>query len=204
MMIASYSVAGGAAHTGTVIETINGGGYTYMHVEENGKEFWIAGPKMQVRSGAKISFSEQVWMSNFNSKALGRTFDRILFVGGVKVASSESKASKAKTSSPQKAAAPATTYTIKEIFSKKDKLKGQMIRVRGNVVKVSEAIMGHNWVHIQDGTGGEGSDKLIFRAKGQTASVGSTITAQGRFETDKDFGFGYFYPVIVEEASFTK
>ncbi len=198
MMIASYSVAGKPSHTGTVIETINGGGYTYMYVEEDGKEFWIAGPKMQIKSGAKISFSEQVWMSNFNSKALGRTFDRILFVAGVRAVSSESKV---KASSPPKAA---KTYTIKEIFSKKDKLKGQMVKVRGNVVKVSEAIMGHNWVHIKDGTGDEGSDKLVFRAKGQTASVGSTVTAQGRFETDKDFGFGYFYPVVVEEASFTK
>ena len=202
MTIASYSVAGKPSHTGTVIETVNGGGYTYMHVEEDGKKFWIAGPQVRIRSGTKISFSEQVWMSNFNSKALGRVFDRILFVGSVKVASSGSEA-KVQTASSSKGAA-AKTYTIKEIFSKKDKLKGQMVKVRGNVVKVSEAIMGHNWVHIKDGTGGEGSDKIIFRSKKQTASVGSTITAQGRFETDVDYGFGYFYPVVVEDASFTK
>ncbi len=174
-----------------------------MHVEEDGKEYWIAGPQMHIKSGVKVSFTEQVWMSNFNSKALGRTFDRILFVGGVIVASSESKAQAA---SPSKGAdaVVAKTYTIKEMFSKKDKLKGKMVRVRGNVVKVSEAIMGHNWVHIKDGTGDEGSDKLVFRSKKQTASVGSTDTAQGRFETDVDYGFGYFYPVVVEDASFIK
>ncbi len=219
MIMASHSVAGNKSHTGTVIETVNGGGYTYMHVEEDGEKFWIAGPQVRIKSGTKISFMEQVWMSNFNSKALGRTFDRILFVGSVIVASSGPKAkaasppkvassgSKAKVqaASPSKGAdAAAKTYTIKEIFSKKDKLKGQMVRVSGKVVKVSEAIMGHNWVHIEDGTGGEGSDKLIFRSKKQTPSVGSTVTAQGRFETDVDFGAGYFYPVIVEDASFTK
>jgi hypothetical protein len=204
MMVASYSVAAKPSHTGTVIDTVNGGGYTYMYIEEDGEKFWIAGPQIYIKSGVTVNFLEQVWMSNFNSKALGRTFDRILFVGSVIVVSSEAK-EKVQVASPSKgAAAAAKTYTIKEIFSKKDKLKGQMVRVRGNVVKVSEAILGHNWVHIKDGTGGEGSDKIVFRSKKQTASVGSTVIAQGRFETDVDYGFGYFYPVVVEDASFTE
>ncbi len=201
MMLASYSIAGFVSHTGTVIETFDGGGYTYMHIKEDGKKFWIAGPKLKVKNGATVSFTEQVWMPNFKSKALGRTFDNLLFVSGVNIASSGSKTPAA---SQSKGIAAAKTYTIKEILSNKDKLKGQIVRVRGNVVKVSEAIMGHNWVHIKDGTGGEGADKLVFRSKKQTASVGSTLTAQGRFETDVDYGFGYFYPVVVEDASFTK
>lgn len=202
MIIASYSIAGAATHTGTVIETATGGGYTYMHIDEGGKKFWIAGPQALVKKGAKVSFSEQIWMSNFNSKALGRTFDKILFVSGIQVASTDSKVKVA--SSKGADAGAAKKYTVKDVFAQKDKLKGKMIRVSGKVVKVSEGIMGHNWVHVKDGTGEDGANKVIFRSKDQTASVGDSITAQGRLETDVDFGFGYFYNVIVEDSVFTK
>ena len=200
--IASYSIAGTGVHTGTIIETTTGGGYTYMHIEEAGKKFWIAGPQATVKKGTKVSFSEQIWMSNFNSKALGRTFDKILFVSGVQVASSQSGV-KVPSSKGANAGA-AKKYTVKDVFANKDKLKGKMIRISGKVVKVSEGIMGHNWVHVKDGTGEDGSNKVIFRSKDQTASVGSAITAQGRLDTDVDFGFGYFYNVIVEDSVFTK
>lgn len=205
IMTASYVMAGPATHTGVVLETAGGGGYTYLKINEKGNEFWIAGPETAVSKGAKVSFSEQVWMSNFTSKALNRTFDKILFVSGVEVASSASSKSKATASKP-KAVKPkaAKAYTIDEIYSNKSDLKGRLVKVRGNVVKVSENIMGRNWVHIQDGTGSEGANKLIFRTENATPELGSVVTAQGTVDTDKDFGFGYFYSIIVEDATFTK
>ncbi len=202
MIIALYSTAGAATHTGTVIETASGGGYTYMHIDESGKKFWIAGPQAPIKKGTEVSFSEQVWMSNFNSKALGRTFDRILFVNGVEIASAKAKVKVASSKGADTGAAK--KYTIKDIFANKKKLKGQMIRVSGKVVKVSEGIMGHNWVHVKDGTGDDGANKVIFRSKNETASVGDAVTAQGRLETDVDFGFGYFYKIIIEDSSFKK
>ncbi|MFQ5736099.1 MAG: hypothetical protein ACE5GY_04455 [Thermodesulfobacteriota bacterium] len=198
ILTASYAMAGPGTHTGTVIESITGGGYTYMKIEEGGKSFWIAGPQSSASKGEKVSFSEQIWMSNLKSKALGRTFDRILFVNGVQSASAAPAVSKGP------APAAAGTYTIEEVFSRKAELAGKVVRVRGKVVKVSNNIMNRTWVHIQDGTGGEGTNKIIFRSVNGTAKVGSTVTAQDRLETDRDFGFGYFYPVIVEDASFTK
>ncbi len=118
-----------------------------MHIEEGGKRFWIAGPQAEISKGSRVDFSEQVWMTNFESKALKRTFGKLLFVSGVQVASSAS-------GSP--AAGPASevvgTYTVEELFSKRDELNGRLVKVRGNVIKVSEAIMGRTWVHIQDGT----------------------------------------------------
>jgi hypothetical protein len=35
------------------------------------------------------------------------------------------------------------------------------------------------------------------------AEIGSIVTAEGRLETDKDFGYGYHYEVLVEDASFS-
>ena len=94
--------------------------------------------------------------------------------------------------------------TIEEIYANKEKLKGTTIKVRGKVVKVSTAIMGNNWIHIQDGTGEGDKNKIVFRSKKETATVGSEVVATGRLEVDVDFGMGYFYPVIVEETTFTK
>ncbi len=111
--------------------------------------------------------------------------------------------SSAAASSPAASSEAAGTYTIAEIYSRKSELKGRVVKVRGNVVKVSQNIMGRSWVHIQDGTGSEGSNKIVFRTRKEAPAVGSVVIAQGTLETDKDFGSGYFYPVIVEDSTFS-
>lgn len=237
IMSASHSAIA-AEHRGVVLDSVTGGGYTYMNIEENGEKFWIAGPQTSVSKGAEVSFSEQVWMPNFTSRALNRTFDKILFVSGVnggsgsvetgeegdgapvdeihsgagyapdaeepaadEEASSEEEATDEEESEP----APADgIYTIERLYKDADSIKGQIIKVRGKVVKVSENIMGMNWVHIQDGTGTKGKNKLVFRSPNDTAKLGDTVVAEGRLDTDKDFGYGYFYAVIVEDAKFTE
>lgn len=201
-------------HSGVVIEMITAGVYTYLKIDENGNKFWVAAPKAVATVGARVVFTEQLWMSNFESKALKRTFDKILFVNGVRPDSPTSALSglsllkpKVKKEPKKKSANlppnPDGIYTIEEIFSRKDDLKNIVVKVRGNVVKVSPNIMGKTWVHIEDGTGSEGNNKIIFTSD-STAAVGETLTAQGTLVVDKDFGAGYFYPVIVEDATFTK
>ena len=96
------------------------------------------------------------------------------------------------------------TLTIAEVFANKDSLKGKIVRVKGKVVKVSRHIMKLNWVHITDGTGEKGTDKIIFRSKDQLAAVDSEVIAQGIVDTDMDFGYGYSYSVLINDASFTK
>lgn len=208
-------------HNGIVIEAKNAGNYTYVQVDEAGDIFWIAAPHTIVQKGAKVSFSEQVWMYKFKSKMLNRTFDKLLFVADINVKPSaatsaadasstavkpadQSKAVTAKQSAKKSFLKAAGGYTIEEIFSRKDELKGKQVTVSGEVVKVSENIMGTNWIHIQDGTGEEGSDKIIFRSKDKPPAVGSTVTAKGSLNTDKDFGYGYYYSVIVEDSTFSK
>ncbi|MBI5467624.1 MAG: hypothetical protein HY891_00700 [Deltaproteobacteria bacterium] len=102
------------------------------------------------------------------------------------------------------APAAAGTYTVAQVYAKKSELKGRVVKVHGNVVKVLKNIMGRTWVHIQDGTGSEGGNKIVFTSKNEAPEVGSAVIAQGTLETDKDFGYGYFYSVIVEDATFSK
>ncbi len=202
LITASYTFAG-AMHTGKVLETTTGGGYSYMLVEESGKRFWIAGPETKLGKGALVSFDEQMWMHDFQSKALNRKFDSIMFVGVIQPAQNTMAAPSAGKATVN-ASGPATLYPVRELFAKKDELNGQEIKVKGTVIKVSSGIMGMSWVHVQDGTVYQGQDKIIFTSRNDTARVGAEITAQGKLITDKDFGAGYFYPVIIEDSTFSK
>ena len=198
---------GGPMHSATVLETMDGGGYTYVKVDEDGAVYWAAAPAAQVAVGDQVNFSEQMMMKNFSSTSLNRTFDELMFVGGLNGGS---------TAAPAIATSPVATapiepmekaeggYTIAEVFAGKQDLKGQAIRVRGKVVKVSPNIMGLNWVHLQDGTGAAGGDRLIFRSATEIADIGEIVTAEGTVDTDKDFGFGYQYSVLVDDASFSQ
>ena len=200
---------GGPMHSATVLETMDSGGYTYVKLEENGTEYWAAAPVAQVSVGDQVNFSEQMKMQNFTSRSLNRTFDEIFFVGSL-TGGSVASAAPAIPETPD-ATAPGEPmdkaeggYTIAEVFADKQQLKGETVRVRGKVVKVSTGIMGLNWVHLQDGTGAEGSDRLIFRSPTEIAEVGSVVTAEGTVDTDKDFGYGYQYSVLIENANFSR
>ena len=215
MIVASPSVWA-VGHTGKVLETMNSGGYTYALVNEGEQKFWIAAPQTQLKVGQTISFREEMWMPGFTSKTLHRTFDNLLFAGRIIPGSTlppsgrrpEQNANPASAAKPAEPVPPLTaedlskagTYTITELFAKKSELKGKPVHVRGKVAKVSNAIMGTNWVHVQDGTGKPGSNDVIFRSKTDSAAVGDKVDATGVLVVDQDFGFGYQYPVLVEQA----
>ncbi|HEY0845864.1 MAG TPA: hypothetical protein VGE12_10885 [Noviherbaspirillum sp.] len=91
--------------------------------------------------------------------------------------------------------------TVAELHKERVALAGKTIRAQGKVVKANNGIRGHNFVHVQDGTGSPGStNNLIVRSK-QTANVGDQVVITGMVVVDKDFGAGYFYPLIIEEAT---
>jgi hypothetical protein len=91
--------------------------------------------------------------------------------------------------------------TVGEIFAKAGELQGKTVRVRGKVVKVSRAIMGKNWVHLQDGTGNalNNSHDLVLAGDADPAE-GDIVVMEGVVAADKDFGAGYKYSAIVLEA----
>jgi hypothetical protein len=88
---------------------------------------------------------------------------------------------------------------IADLLAKKKSYKGKVIMVTGQVTKYNPQIMGKNWVHIQDGTMFEGGFDLTVTTD-QSVSVGETVTFKGKIDLDKDFGYGYIYGVIMEEA----
>lgn len=99
-------------------------------------------------------------------------------------------------------AAEANLKTVAALNQNKAALAGQKVSVKGKVVKVNNGIMDRNFIHVQDGTGDANSNNLVVTSK-QTANVGDKVTISGVVVVNRDFGSGYSYPLLIEEASIT-
>ncbi len=196
---------------GKVLKVMNGGGYTYARIRNSKGNIWLAMPEAKLKAGETVTFFPGTMMTNFHSDTLNRTFKKVMFTQGP-VALPGTKAYRAKNKAKQpaekikvsKAQGP-NAHTIAEIYKDKAALGGKTVSVRGKVVKVSKGIMGSNWLHIQDGTGdaSKGTNSLVVTTK-DDAGTGDVVTATGVITPNKDFGFGYKYDVIMEQAKITK
>ncbi|QWV96526.1 hypothetical protein KP005_14245 [Geomonas nitrogeniifigens] len=103
-----------------------------------------------------------------------------------------------------KATPSAKMYKVSEVFKNKATLNKQQVSVKGKVVKTSAGIMGKNWIHIQDGSGSAAAkdNDLTVTTNQDLPSTGTVVTVTGTMVKDKDFGSGYFYPAIIESATF--
>lgn len=209
--------------SGKVLETMDSGGYSYVHLQKkNGEKIWLAVEAMPVNVGNQMNFKPGMVMSNFESKGLKRTFDKIVFSEGplttpaagmptdLKQKQDTSPGSKGSATAKEnkikvaKASGP-NAVTVEEAFLNSAKLDKKKVVVRGKVVKVSTGIMKRNWVHIQDGSGtqAKGTHNLVCTSQ-DLAKVGDVVTVSGTLAKDRDFGSGYRYDVIIENAKLKK
>lgn len=100
-------------------------------------------------------------------------------------------------------AGEATVKNIEALYAGKDTLKGQRIQIKGKVVKVNTGIMGKNFFHLQDGSGNAGNNDLTVTTQDEVR-VGDEVVVTGLVTVNRDFGAGYSYPLIVEEATVAK
>ncbi len=201
--------------SGKVLETMNSGGYSYALIQKGDKKIWVAVPQTKIEKGKTVTFSPGIEMTNFTSKTLNRTFDSIIFSGGV--ASGAASSGKSTTEGSKgavvvpaekikvdKASGP-DAYTVGEIYKNAADLDKKHVSVKGKVVKISKGIMNLTWIHLQDGSGDpkKGSHDLVITTS-ESAEVGDIVTASGTIAKDKDFGSNYKYKVIMEKASIKK
>ncbi|MCW8803193.1 MAG: hypothetical protein OQK57_02255 [Ignavibacteriaceae bacterium] len=196
-------------HIAKVIDKIPAKGYTYLQVTESKENFWIAVPTMEIEIGETVYFSRYMVMEDFKSENIDKSFDQILFVEDARksptpdemkeihsgVLPGEKQEIKIEHLSDGK--------TVQQIYSDKSSLNGEVVKVKGKVVKFNQQIMKRNWIHIQDGTGGENEFDLVITSD-QKVQVGDIIVAEGKVAVDKDFGAGYFFPVLIEDAKVEK
>lgn len=217
------------AFSGKVIETMNAGSYTYVRVDTGKNKSWAAAPKFEVKVGDKVDVARAMPMANYHSKILKKDFDVVFFTGSVTVNGKPAGADAAQDlpkghpplagdagalpkghpaigADAAKAATdfskikkPAGGLAVSEIVTSRTKLKNKAVAVRGKVVKYNGNVMGKNWLHIRDGSGGEGNNDLTVTTS-SVAKVGDTVLVSGKVSTDRDFGGGYKYPVILEDA----
>jgi hypothetical protein len=230
------AVAAAEAHApetlaGKVLETRDAGGYTYVHLQSERGPVWAAVDKTAVKKGAAVRVAVSVVMEDFESRTLGRRFDRIAFGtladGGAPAAATPARSAAqvppaiaAALAAPHAAAAagPAEAgpidvsraagpegRTVAEVFAQRDALDAKPVAVRGKVVKFLPGIMGRNWLHLRDGSGSaEKKDHDLTVTTSETALVGDVVLARGTVRKDLDFGSGYAYAVLVEQATLSK
>jgi hypothetical protein len=91
------------------------------------------------------------------------------------------------------------TMAIAELFGNRSNFDNKVVRIRGEVTKYNPAIMNMNWFHVQDGTEFNGEFDLTVTTT-EEVSVGEVIVFEGTVALNKDFGAGYKYGIIVENA----
>src|SRR3569623_324897 len=93
--------------------------------------------------------------------------------------------------------------TVEGHYQDKAKLGGHEVQVRGKVVKVTNGVMNSNILHIQDGTVKQGANDFTVTSH-ETENIGDEVVITGKVAVDKDFGAGYTYPILIEEAKIAK
>lgn len=193
-------------HAVTVIDVIQTSKYTYLQVFENNDKYWMAVNKQEAKAGDVYYYSSSMEMKDFHSKELDRTFPSIYFVQDLSstLTSPDNPGRPTGKVPPQRIAAIAVDpapdgISIAELYKNQENYAEKKVKVRGAVVKFNANIMGKNWVHIQDGTEYKGNFDLTITTK-DVVEEGNVVTFEGIIMLNKDFGAGYSYDVIMEEA----
>ena len=204
--------------TGTVVETMDAASYTYVLVDVGDEEIWAATSRFEVAVGDRITVPLEAPMANFHSDTLDRDFELIYFASRI-MAEGEAPAAAAAMvadhpptsgGTPQVASEVAEGEiepveggrTVASVWAEAETLAGTQVTVRGRVVKFNAAILGTNWLHLQDGSGDAANGTHDITVTSQaTAAVGDVVTAIGTVAVDQDFGAGYVYPAMVKDAT---
>ncbi|MBI2277570.1 MAG: TOBE domain-containing protein [Dechloromonas sp.] len=197
---------------GTVLEVKEVESYTYLRLKTASGEVWAAITKAAVKTGDDVTLGKVSVMTNFESKSLKKTFPTIYFgslsgAGSAMPAGHPAPATEAAAPADVRVAKAtgANARSVAEIVGQGAKLKDKPVVVRGKVVKYNPGIMGKNWIHLRDGSGSEaGNDNDILITTLHEARLGDVVTVKGTVRANRDFGGGYAYKVLVEDATLQK
>jgi hypothetical protein len=198
--------------SGPVLEHLNAPPYLYLRVKTSQGEVWAAVPETRIETGAVVRVYNPMRMVDFESKALQRKFAEVYFGtltpedtaaatgpgdnphAGVQTAAPVEVGPVAKAAGPD-------ARTVAEVWAQKTSLEGKTVTIRGVVAKYNAGVMGKNWIHLQDGSGAaaQGTNDITVTSLDQAAK-GATVTIRGTVRLNRDFGAGYTYAIIVEDA----
>lgn len=219
---------------GKILEKLEAAPYSYLKLQTAQGEVWAAVQKTDSAVGSEVTVQPAVFEASRTSETLKRTFEKLYLgslVGpdapaggmpgmpppgmmggapgepvnlGAQHAAAVSGPSDVGVIKVDKASG-ADARTVAEVFAQRDALKEKPVTIRAKVVKMNPGVMGKNWLHLRDGTGtAEGKNNDLTVTSAEEAAVGDVVTVKGTIRVNKDFGFGYNYPVIMEDAKISK
>lgn len=200
---------------GEVLEAKDVPNYTYLRLKTASGEVWTAVATAQVKKGATVSVENAEQMDNFESKSLKKTFPKIFFgslaaapgaaAAQVSAAHASAKPNDFKGDVKVAKATGAQARTVAEIIGQSATLKDKPVLLHARVVKYSAAIMGKNWLHLRDGSGNAAkANQELLATSTDEVKLGDVVLVKGIVRTNKDFGAGYAYKVMIEEAKLQK
>ncbi len=217
LILAKSALALNEPHKVKIVEINQTPAYSFIKVEENGKEYWAVIQASKLKVGDTITIHEQVWMKNFRSKSLNKTFDKIMFaevprkaISGVdnihnihgnlvKKKQEEIKPNVKFNEGLVISNEKAIKSDISDLYNNKAKYKNKNVEVEGHVLQVSNKVMGNTWIKIYNG-----KDAIIFRSpnEDEKIAVGDKVKVTGTINTDIDFGYGYKYELLGVNSKF--
>lgn len=199
-------------HTVTVKEILPTSKYVYLLVEEEGQEFWISTLKFEVNVGEVYFYRDGLLKNNFHSTEHNRTFEKLYLVsqlvkadhgnndGGMQEGGAANHGQESGNAQPKNVVVPGSVR-IADLVANAKKYEGKDIQISGVITKVNARIMSRNWLHIKDGSKDD-YDLVVTTSEG--IPEGHTVTMKGKVSLNKDFGAGYKYELIVEDAQLVK
>lgn len=166
------------------------GSRTAARVQEAAWDFWVSIQKTELNIGDFLLLGKGDKAPTLDCE--GRALAEVLMIDAAQVVDESAAAAATRLEAPEGG------LPIGEVVARRVELSGQVVKVRGRVVKVNRGIFGKNWLHLNDGSLSEGD---LTVTTDTDAEVGDIVRAEAAVTVDKDFGFGYFYPVILEGAT---
>lgn len=201
-------------HKVVVEEVLHTSKYTYLNVSEDNVMTWIAIPKKEVKKGGTYYYKGGLKKTNFKSVEYDRVFETLYLVsdvsedpsmsgmaaGGSPHGNMSAEGEDAPIEQNTKIEPVTGGITIAELFENRKQYDGKTVRIKGRCVKLNNMIMNRNWIHLQDGSL---KDKMVDLTITTTENIplGAIVAVEGVITLNKDFGAGYKYDIIMEDAT---
>jgi hypothetical protein len=196
------------SHKVIVADVLQTKKYTYLQVtEDKMPAYWIAISKAEVAKGETCIYTGGLKMHGFKSNELDRIFDDLILVSNISRPGDSGESLISETMSKMQSDDKAIKHdkimpvkgatSIAELLANPKKYEGKIITVTGRCTKINHQIMNRNWIHLEDDSK---DHKEITITSQDLLEIGSAGIFEGKISLNKDFGAGYRYEIIMEEA----
>lgn len=194
------SMSNNSVHHVEVLEVLPTEKYVYLRVYEGEDEYWIATGKQAAEVGSKYFFRDGLLKTNFESKEYNRVFDKVYLVSKL-VPENHAQDNISYAQSSKNITKVEGSISIKEVIEQASTLEGKEVQLTGECTKLNANIMGRNWIHLKDGTK---DDYDFVVTSDQAIPEGHIVTIKGTVGLNRDFGSGYRYDLLIENASIVR